>query len=120
MGVGRLLEFIAGAVPAPNEMPGVKTTDGKVLKCKSSDPTSALYLQDHHRTAYRRGLLLQGLCRRDRRSQDMINPARNSSKERVSQLFVMNGKNREKVEKLVAGDIGATIKMKNVLYQQYP
>ena len=44
---------------------------------------------------------------------DMINPNRHSSKERLSQLFVINGKNREKVEKIVAGDIGATIKLKN-------
>jgi elongation factor G len=44
-------------------------------------------------------------------AMDMINPTR-GSKERLSQLFVMNGKNREKVEKLLAGDIGATIKLK--------
>jgi elongation factor G len=42
----------------------------------------------------------------------MINPVR-QSKERLSQLFVINGKNREKVEKMVAGDIGATIKLKS-------
>lgn len=35
-----------------------------------------------------------------------------ANKERVTQLFVMSGKNREKVEKIVAGDIGATIKLK--------
>jgi elongation factor G len=37
----------------------------------------------------------------------------NSGKERITQLFVMSGKNREKVEKIVAGDIGATIKLKD-------
>jgi len=46
-------------------------------------------------------------------AMDMINSSRNSSKERLSQLFVISGKNRDKVEKLVAGDIGATIRLKN-------
>jgi elongation factor G len=32
MGAGRILEFLADNAPAPNEVPGVKTTDGKVLK----------------------------------------------------------------------------------------
>ncbi|MEI6456447.1 MAG: GTP-binding protein, partial [bacterium] len=41
IGVGRLLEFVANNVPAPNEMPGVKTKEGKLLKCKATDPTSA-------------------------------------------------------------------------------
>jgi elongation factor G len=47
-------------------------------------------------------------------AEDMIN-GNNQVKERLSQLFVFAGKNREKVEKLVAGDIGATIKLKNTL-----
>jgi len=42
----------------------------------------------------------------------MVN-GNNGTKERMSQLFVMAGKNREKITKFVAGDIGATIKLKN-------
>lgn len=36
-----------------------------------------------------------------------------SSKERLSQLFAVAGQIRNKVEKLVAGDIGATVKLKD-------
>jgi len=43
---------------------------------------------------------------------DMINPV-SSSKERVSQIFAINGKNRTKIEKVMAGDIAATIKLKD-------
>jgi elongation factor G len=43
---------------------------------------------------------------------DMVNGI-NSVKERIPQLLVTAGKKREKVEKVVAGDIGATIKLKN-------
>ncbi|MDV7395363.1 EF-Tu/IF-2/RF-3 family GTPase, partial [Arthrospira platensis SPKY1] len=44
--------------------------------------------------------------------QDLINP-RTGNKERISQLFVVNGKNREKVDKVVAGDLAVTIKLKD-------
>jgi len=33
--------------------------------------------------------------------------------ENLGQLYIINGKQRESVEKLVAGDIGAVIKLKN-------
>ena len=112
MGVARLLEFIAGSVPAPNEMPGIKTKEGKVLKCNSTDPASAFIFK----TAIEQHLgeisYFKVMAGEITEAMDMINPVR-QSKERLSQLFVINGKNREKVEKMVAGDIGATIKLKN-------
>ena len=35
--------------------------------------------------------------------------------ERLNQLFIMDGKNRNAINKLVAGDIGATLKLKDTL-----
>ncbi|HOU31396.1 MAG TPA: elongation factor G, partial [Bacteroidales bacterium] len=43
---------------------------------------------------------------------DMIN-SNNSTKERLSQLYVCAGKNRTRVPELNVGDIGAVVKMKN-------
>ncbi len=113
MGINRVLEFIAASVPAPNEMPGVKTKEGKVLKCKSSDPASAFIFKTTIEQHLGEVSYFKVYAGEITEAMDMINPVRNSSKERLSQLFVMNGKNRDKVEKLVAGDIGATIKLKN-------
>ena len=45
---------------------------------------------------------------------DDLNNADRGSKERMSQLFVCAGANRIKVEELVAGDIGCTVKLKDV------
>ena len=42
----------------------------------------------------------------------MIN-SRHEHKERISQMFLLNGKNREKIERVVAGDIAVTIKLKD-------
>ncbi|MDP4282434.1 MAG: elongation factor G [Bacteroidota bacterium] len=113
MGVERLLEFIVNSVPAPNEMPGVKTTEGKELKCNIADPASALVFKTSIEQHLGEVTFFKVFAGEITEAMDMINPNRNSSKERLSQLYIMNGKNREKVEKLEAGDIGATIKLKN-------
>jgi len=112
MGVQRLMEFIANNVPAPDEMPGVKTNKGKELTCKTSDPVSAFVFKttiESHlgEVSYFKvygGEITEGM--------DLMN-ASNSGKERLSQLFTFAGKNREKLDKIVAGDIGATIKLKS-------
>ena len=112
MGVGRLLEFITGSVPAPNEMPGVKTLEGKLLTCKTSDPASAFIFKtsiEQHIGEISYFKIYGGEITE---AMDMVNPVR-VSKERLSQIFVVNGKNREKIDRMVAGDIGATIKLKN-------
>jgi len=44
---------------------------------------------------------------------DLLNTDR-GSKERIAQLFAVAGSNRIKVEELLAGDIGATVKLKDV------
>jgi elongation factor G len=113
VGVGRLLEFIAASVPAPNEMPAVKTTGGKELNCDPKQPASAFIFKTSIEPHLGEVSFFKVYAGEITEAMDMINPTRNSSKERLSQLFAINGKNREKVEKLVAGDIGATIKMKN-------
>ena len=48
---------------------------------------------------------------------DLYN-SRSGNKERLSQVFVSAGKNREKVDELVAGDIGCTVKLKETKFNQ--
>ena len=43
---------------------------------------------------------------------DLYN-ATNDAKERISTLYAVAGKNRTKVTEMMAGDIGATVKLKN-------
>jgi len=112
MGIGRILEFVTENVPAPNELPGVKTKDGKVLKCNPADPASAFIFKTSIEPHLGEISYFKVFSGEISEAMDMVNPAR-QSKERVSQIFVVNGKNREKVERMIAGDIGATIKLKN-------
>lgn len=112
MGVDRLLEFITQAVPAPNEVPPVKTKEGKEINCNVSDPATAFVFKTYIEPHLGEMTFFRIYAGEITEAMEMINPIR-SSKERMSQLFVVCGKNREKVEKLVAGDIGVTIKLKN-------
>ncbi len=112
MGVKRLMEFISTAAPAPTEMPPVKTTKGKELKCNPAEPTCLLVFKTSIESHLGEVSFFKVYNGEISESSDMVN-GNNSTKERMSQLFVMAGKNREKITKFVAGDIGATIKLKN-------
>jgi elongation factor G len=113
MGVSRLMEFINNSAPAPNEMPPVKTTKGKELKCDPKEPVS-LFVFKTVIESHLGEVSFFKVCNGElNEGTDMIN-ANNDTKERLSQLFIMAGrKTREKIAKISSGDIGATIKLKN-------
>ena len=112
-GVDALLDFIVKTLPAPNEVPARKTTDGKELNCNPADPASVLIFKtavEEHLGEISFFKVYSGVITE---AMDMVDSV-NSSKERISQMFAVAGKKREKLEKVVAGDIAAAIKMKNV------
>jgi elongation factor G len=111
-GVDRLLDFIISYLPAPNEVEGRKTNAGKELKCDASEPTSALIFKTSIEEHLGEISLFKVYAGEITEAMDLIN-GNSSSKERIPQLFAVAGKKREKLEKVVAGDIAATIKLKN-------
>ncbi len=116
-GVVTLMDFIKDNCPAPNEMPFEKTIKGKELKCNSKEAPSAYVFKtaiEQHLGEVSFFKIFNGDFTE---AMDCVN-AVNGSKERISQLLCIAGKNREKVEKACAGDIIATIKLKNVSSQQ--
>jgi elongation factor G len=111
-GVNRVMEFITENLPAPNEVTPTKTTGGKDLAFNASNPPVALVFKtsvEPHLGEISFFKLYDGVVSE---AIDMINTT-TSSKERLSQLFVTAGKSRQKVEKIMPGDIGATIKLKD-------
>ncbi|MDR1181649.1 MAG: elongation factor G [Bacteroidales bacterium] len=115
-GIVGIMDFIKNNCPAPNEMPGVKNTKDKELKCNPSEPMSAFVFKTSVEPHVGEVSFFKVYAGEITESMDVVNGA-NSSKERISQLLCVAGKNREKVEKVVAGDIAATIKLKNVFTQ---
>ena len=113
MGVRRLMEFLGNVVPFVDEMPSVHNTRG-VAVLPDPDASTSLYFfktsVEPHIGDVQYFKVMSGVVRE---GDDLTNADR-GSKERMSQLFVCAGANREKVEELRAGDIGCTVKLKDV------
>ncbi|MBN3035967.1 MAG: elongation factor G [Bacteroidales bacterium] len=112
IGVARLLEFIGNNAPAPDEMPAAKTVSGKELNCSTSAPVSAFIFKTSIEPHFGEVSFFRLYSGEITESTDVVN-VKTNSKERIGQIFAVYGKNREKIEKIVAGDIGATVKLKN-------
>lgn len=117
MGVGRLMEFIINNVSAPDEMPAIKTSSGRELNNSSTGAPTAFIFKTSIEPHLGEVSFFRIFSGEIKEAEDMINGS-NSTKERISQVYAFAGKNREKVDKMVAGDIGATIKLKNTLTNQ--
>ncbi len=113
MGVGRLMEFLGNVVPFVDEMPAVHNTRGIEVKPVPDAPTSIYFFKtgvEPHIGEVQYFKVMSGVLKE---GDDLTNADR-GSKERIAQLFVCAGANREKVECLEAGDIGCTVKLKDV------
>ena len=113
MGVGRLMEFLGNVVPFVDEMPAVHNTRGEVVKPDPNGPTSIYFFKtgvEPHIGEVQYFKVMSGTVHE---GDDLTNSDR-GSKERIAQIFVCSGANREKVSSLEAGDIGCSVKLKDV------
>ncbi len=113
MGVCRLMEFLGNVVPFVSEMPKVHNTRGVEVTPDPNGPTSLYFFKTGIEPHIGEVQYFKVMSGRVHESDDLNNSDR-GSKERMSQLFVCAGANRIKVEELVAGDIGCTVKLKDV------
>ena len=113
MGVRRLMEFLGNVVPFVDEMPAVHNTRGEVVTPDSNGATSLYFFKtavEPHIGEVQYFKVMSGTVHEG----DDLSNADRGSKERMAQLFVCAGANREKVSELTAGDIGCTVKLKDV------
>ena len=113
MGVGRLMEFLGNVVPFVDEMPAVHNTRGVEVPPLQDAPTSIYFFKTGVEPHIGEVQYFKVMSGEVNEGEDLTNADR-GSKERMAQLFVCAGAQREKVEKLVAGDIGCTVKLKDV------
>ena len=113
MGVGRLMEFLGNVVPFVDEMPKVHNTRGVEVAPVEDAPTSVYFFKtgiEPHIGEVQYFKVMSGVLREG----DELTNADRGSKERMAQIFVCSGAQREKVSQLSAGDIGCTVKLKDV------
>ncbi|MGD9978426.1 MAG: elongation factor G, partial [Bacteroidales bacterium] len=112
IGTKRLMEFILNVGPLPTSTPMLKNNNKTEIKCDTSAPTSLFIFKSSIEPHIGEISYFRVMSGKVTEGMDLSN-ANNSTKERIAQLFVVAGKNRNKVTELVAGDIGATVKLKN-------
>ena len=112
MGVRRLMEFLGNVVPFVDEMPVVHNTRGVPVPPDPNGPTSLYFFKtavEPHIGDVQYFKVMSGVVHEG----DDLSNADRGSKERMAQLYVCAGANREKVDELRAGDIGCTVKLKD-------
>jgi len=111
IGAGRILEFVIKSAPLPKRRYR-KGSDGKKYNSNPQDPTILFVFKTEMEAHLGEISYFRVYGGNVEEGMDLIN-ANTGNKERLSQLLVSVGKNREKVSKLCAGDIGAAIKLKD-------
>jgi elongation factor G len=117
VGVDRLMEFIVNSAPTAQDLEGMKTKEGETVKYDPDGKTSLFFFKtttEQHVGEVNYFKVVQGKVDE---AMDLVNVS-NNTKERIAQLFAPAGKKREKASQMVAGDIGATVKLKNTKYNQ--
>ena len=113
MGVRRLMEFLGNVVPFVSEMPKIHNTRGEEVPADSSAPESVYFFKtgvEPHIGEVSYFKVMSGCVK----PGDDLSNADRGSKERIANIYVCAGANRQPVDCLNAGDIGCTVKLKDV------
>ncbi len=112
MGAGRIMSFIDYVAPAPTEMPAQKTKTGGTVSCDVKGPACLFVFKTIIEPHIGELSLFKVYSGTIKVGNELINENTGAS-EKFNQLFLMEGHNRVPVQELVAGDIGATIKLRS-------
>ena len=113
MGVRRMMEFLGNVVPFCDEMPAPVNTAGQEVKPDADGPLSIYMYKttvEPHIGEVSYFKVMSGTLRS---GADLDNVTR-GSKERLAQLYCTCGQIKTPVDELQAGDLGATVKLKDV------
>ena len=113
MGVRRLMEFLGNVVPFVSEMRKIHNTRGEEVPADSSAPESVYFFKtgvEPHIGEVSYFKVMSGCVK----PGDDLSNADRGSKERIANIYVCAGANRQPVDCLNAGDIGCTVKLKDV------
>lgn len=113
MGVQRLMEFLGNVVPFVSEMPKVRNTRGEEVTPDTNGPESIYFFKTGIEPHIGEVSYFKVMSGTIKPGDDLLNADR-GSKERIGQIYAGAGANRIPVDQLDAGDIGCTVKLKDV------
>ena len=112
MGVRRMMEFLGNVVPFVDDMPAPVDKEGNEVAPDPNGPLSIFMFKttvEPHIGEVSYFKVMSGTLKA---GADLDNVSR-GSKERLAQLFCVCGQIKTQVDQLEAGDIGATVKLKD-------
>lgn len=112
MGCGRIMGFINDICPSPADRPPARTVNSGLLNCNSSGKTAIFIYKTYSEPRVGNISYFKVFSGVLKAGDDLINDNNNST-ERFSSIYEANGKVREQVEQLKAGDIGVAVKLKD-------
>ena len=112
MGSGRLMGFIDNVCPSANEMPAQTTKSGDKLTCDANGPACIFIYKTVSEPHVGEMSFFKVYSGTVRSGMELENESTGVS-EKLNQLFLVEGNKRTNTNELVAGDIGATLKLKN-------
>ena len=113
MGVQRLMEFLGNVVPFVSEMPKQHNLRGEEVVPASEGPTSLYFFKTGMEPHIGEVSYFKVMSGQVKPGDDLTNSDR-GSRERMGQIYACAGANRIAVDMLNAGDIGCTVKLKDV------
>ncbi len=112
MCVRRLMEFVGNVSPSVSVTKKPQTCDGIEVAPDPAGPASVYVFKTSVEPHIGEVSYFKVMSGKVKEGDDLLNVDR-GSKERLSQIFSVAGQIRTKVDELVAGDIGATVKLKD-------
>lgn len=112
MGVGRLMGYIDNVCPPATEMPPQQTAEGVALPCDPAGPVCLFVYKTVSEPHVGELSFFKVYSGTVKAGMELVNENTGVA-EKLTQLFVVEGNKRIAVEELVAGDIGATLKLRN-------
>lgn len=113
MAVHRVMNFLCAIAPSPDQMPAPYSADGIEVKPDAKAETSLFFFKTTVEPHIGEVSYFKVMSGTVKEGDDLYNTNR-SSRERLSQLQIVAGQMRTKVEQLEAGSIGAAVKLKDV------
>lgn len=111
-GSGRVMGFINDIAPSPADMPPFRLADSKTMKYDVKGPAALFIYKTISEPQVGLVSYFKVYSGTVKAGDELIN-VKNATHERISQIFESEGKVRNTIDYLQAGDIGVTLKLKN-------
>lgn len=111
MGSGRLMGFLGNVAPSASDTAPEVDKEGNEIKV--SDPETTLLIFKASSDKHTGAMSFFKVCSGELNAGMELVTTNTRTKNKMNQLYIVDGKNKISVDKLSAGDIGASVKLKD-------